>query len=299
MFLYCADPLRPRRVDPHFAAEAQAVGDLGGTVALLDHDALLGGDPREATRRVPRDLGPVWYRGWMIPTRHYTALEQALAERGATLSTDAAGYRSAHELPGWYDAFADVTPASVWLALEPGSEVTPEDVAALAARLPAGPGLVKDYVKSRKHEWVTACHIPDLADTAAAHRVVSRFVELQDTDLAGGVVLRSFEDLRAPSGGPAPGGPGARAAEARVWWLDGEPVLTGPHPDTPDQAVAPDLSAVGPLVAAFGFRFVTTDLAQRSDGVWRLIEVGDAQVSDLPAGLDPARLVRALHGTPA
>ncbi|WP_412542633.1 ATP-grasp domain-containing protein [Longispora sp. K20-0274] len=330
MFLYCADPLHPRRVDPHFAAEAATVRDLGGTVALLDHDALLAGDPATATGRVPRDRGPLWYRGWMIPTPHYAALATALAARGATLRTSPDMYRAAHELPGWYDAFAEVTPASAWLPWSPGVPVAPGDVAALAAGLPAGPGLVKDYVKSRKHEWATACHIPDLADTAAAHRVVSRFVELQDTDLAGGLVLRAFEDLRGPAGrrpapggdgpghrhagdvtGPDPGtggphdpgdadasprGSGRRPAEARVWWLDGAPVLTGPHPDTPDQPVTPDLSAVGPLVAAFDARFVTTDLAQRADGAWRLIEVGDAQVSDLPAGVDPAPLIAALLG---
>ncbi|MGY0236033.1 ATP-grasp domain-containing protein [Longispora urticae] len=292
--LYCADPLHPRRVDPHFAAEADTVRALGGTVALIDHDALLAGDPGAATRRVPRDLGPAWYRGWMVPTRHYPAWETALAARGTVLLTGADRYRSAHELPGWFDAFAAVTPASAWRPLAPGAAVTVEDVAALAARLPAGPGLVKDYVKSRKHEWATACHIPDLADTAAAHRVVARFVELQEADLAGGIVLRAFEDLR----GPKDHGPGGRAAEARVWWLDGGPVLCGPHPDTPDQAVSPDLGAIAPLVAGFGARFVTTDLAQRADGGWRLIEVGDGQVSDLPAGVDPARLVAPLLQAP-
>jgi hypothetical protein len=47
-------------------------------------------------------------------------------------------------------------------------------------------------------------------------------------------------------------------------------------------------------VAALGCRFVTTDLARRSDGVWRVIEVGDGQVSDFPAGADIGPLVKAL-----
>jgi hypothetical protein len=41
-------------------------------------------------------------------------------------------------------------------------------------------------------------------------------------------------------------------------------------------------------------RFVTTDLARRADGRWRVIEVGDGQVSDLPSTVDPADLIRAL-----
>jgi hypothetical protein len=52
--------------------------------------------------------------------------------------------------------------------------------------------------------------------------------------------------------------------------------------------------AVGGRVRGLGAPFVTTDLAMRSDGVWRVIEVGDGQVSDLPAAEDPARLIQAL-----
>ncbi|MDJ0344038.1 ATP-grasp domain-containing protein [Streptomyces sp. H10-C2] len=47
-------------------------------------------------------------------------------------------------------------------------------------------------------------------------------------------------------------------------------------------------------MAALGCRFVTTDLALRTDGRWRVVEVGDGQVSDLPQGTDPAGLIREL-----
>ncbi|PRY59992.1 ATP-grasp domain-containing protein [Glycomyces artemisiae] len=56
----------------------------------------------------------------------------------------------------------------------------------------------------------------------------------------------------------------------------------------------PDLAGLDRAVAALGCRFVTTDLARRSDGVWRVIEVGDGQVSDFPAGADIGPLVKAL-----
>jgi hypothetical protein len=56
--LFCSDPLNARHVDEHFAGEADAVRGVGGAVALIDHDALLGGDAEAAVRRIPRDLGP-------------------------------------------------------------------------------------------------------------------------------------------------------------------------------------------------------------------------------------------------
>src|SRR4051812_33597204 len=69
--LFCADPLNPRRADPHFAREAATVTAGGGTAAILDHDALQRGDVAEAVRHVPKDLGSAWYRGWMTAGAQY------------------------------------------------------------------------------------------------------------------------------------------------------------------------------------------------------------------------------------
>jgi ATP-grasp domain-containing protein len=59
---------------------------------------------------------------------------------------------------------------------------------------------------------------------------------------------------------------------------------------------APDLEAVAPLVAGLACPFVTTDLAQLDSppGGWRVVEVGDGQVSDLPTGIDPTPLFERL-----
>jgi ATP-grasp domain, R2K clade family 3 len=287
--LYCCDPLDPRRVDMHFAAEAGAVRALGGTVALVDHDALVRGEADDAVRRVPRDLGPAWYRGWMLPSERYRELLAALVGRGADLLVPSGRYQAAHELPGWYPTFAEVTPCSVWQPSPPGMVPSPDELATLVAPLGTGPAVVKDYVKSRKHEWEQACFIPDLSDRARLHQVVERFVRRQEDLLTGGIVIRGFEPYIAAGG---------RATEARVWWLDGEPILVGPHPDTPGEWPHPHLDHVRPLVRSLGCRWVTTDVALRRDGVWRVIEVGDGQVSDWPQTADVGMLAAALSKAP-
>lgn len=286
--LFCSDPLNPRRVDDHFAVQAEAVRSAGGAVALLDHEALSGGDAAAAVRRVPRGGGAMWYRGWMISVERYRALSQALSERECALVVSPECYAKAHELPGWYESFAELTPRSRWVAAKSGEVPGEAVLAGMAGELGAGPGIVKDYVKSRKHEWDTACYVPDLRDVAGLRRVVERFVELQEEYLAGGVVLREFEDFTEVGGG--------RAAEARVWWVDGEPVLVGPHPDDPAVWPEPELSGVAEAVVALGCRFVTTDVARRADGRWRVIEVGDGQVSDLPSGVDVMAVIGPLMG---
>ncbi|MFJ2151527.1 hypothetical protein ACIOHB_22475 [Streptomyces microflavus] len=96
-FLFCADPLRPNRPDPHFADEVAAVRAAGGGGALIDHEALLSGDADRAVARVARGSGPYWYRGWMVPSGRYAELEKALAVRGCAQLTSAPDYRHAPE----------------------------------------------------------------------------------------------------------------------------------------------------------------------------------------------------------
>lgn len=283
--LFCADPLTPAQVDEHFAGQATTVRELDGQVALIDHDALLAGRADAAVRRVPRGSGPWWYRGWMIPAAAYTDLAEALRRRDAEMRVSARRYRSAHELPGWYGTFRQVTPDSDWMQWMPGAVPTERDVMALAGGLAPGAAVVKDFVKSRKHEWEEACYIPDLTDIKRTTAVVARMVELQEDTLNGGIVLRRFEEYCQNNGQPA---------EARVWWIDGVPVMVTAHPDTPALVPHPDLAAIAPLVVAFGCPFVTTDMAQRADGEWRVVEVGDGQVSDIPEGADVTLLFRKL-----
>ncbi|MEV0325270.1 ATP-grasp domain-containing protein [Micromonospora echinospora] len=67
----------------------------------------------------------------------------------------------------------------------------------------------------------------------------------------------------------------------------GPPV--GPHPDTPDRppATDPDLTTLAPLVAP-GPPFVTVALARRDDGVRRVVELANRQITDRPTP-DPRR----------
>ena len=277
ILLFPSDVLRPARVDDHFAAEAAAARAAGIEVSYVDHDAMTRpGGAEQAVRRVSGS-GDALYRGWMVGSARYAEVDAALRRRGVTLRTGEAHYRRAHELPGWYEALAAVTPLSVW--------TTEHDRAAFdraCAELGAGPAVVRDHTKSMKHHWDEAMFIPDVADRDGAWAVARRFRELRGDDLQGGFVLRRFERFVS--------------AEVRTWWVDGVCRLTGPHPDAPDGKCAAevDLTAVEPLVAGLRLPFVTVDLALRDDGAWRVVELGDGQVSDRPRSLGAETFVGAL-----
>ncbi|ROO62334.1 hypothetical protein EDC02_4310 [Micromonospora sp. Llam0] len=279
MLLVPGDPLRPTRPDEHFAPEARAAREAGYAVAVVDHDRLARGDDAvRAVASVPSG-GMAIYRGWMLDAHRYALFVDALAVRGVTLRTTAEQYRRAHEFPGWYPTLATVTPRSAWTV---GAGRVDFDQARLA--LGNGSAVIRDYVKSMKHHWSEAALIPSVEDSDAAWRVASRLRQLRDDDFAGGFVLREFEQFTA--------------AEVRTWWVHGRCALVGPHPDTPGDQPPDgiDLDWLAPLIDALGLPFVTADLALRADGQWRVVEVGDGQVSDRPASVDPAVLIAAAVG---
>lgn len=81
--------------------------------------------------------------------------------------------------------------------------------------------------------------------------------------------------------------------------VDGQCLLKTNHPDTPDLTPEPvDTLFLGDAAAEFGAPFITVDLAQRSDGEWRVIEVGVGQVSDWPESRHASDLVIALIRSP-
>ncbi|WP_446214640.1 ATP-grasp domain-containing protein [Micromonospora sp. IBSANI012] len=124
--------------------------------------------------------------------------------------------------------------------------------------------------------------MPNLADGETAWKVASRLRHLREDDFVGGFVLRRYERFTS--------------AEARTWWVNGGCVLVSSHPDTPNDSphLDVDLDAVAPMITALGLPFITVDLALRADGVWRVIDIGDGQVSDRPATTEPSKLITAL-----
>lgn len=281
MLMVPADPLRPRRPDPHFAQEWAAARDLGAEVGLIDHDAVARASDleqaKDAVVRAPAG-GDAVYRGWMVTGDQYARLETALAARGVSLRTSTRQYRSGHELPGWYASIASSTPEAVWTV---GADL--EAFSRCLQRLEHGAAVLRDYTKSLKHSWEEAALIPDVTDERSSLQVAARFLELRGDAFDGGLVLRRFEDFAG--------------AESRTWWVAGRCVLVTAHPDTPDEApTVPDefLDELAPHLALLSLPFVTADLVRRSDGRWRVVEVGDGQVSDRPRSCPAVDLVTVL-----
>jgi hypothetical protein len=86
----------------------------------------------------------------------------------------------------------------------------------------------------------------------------------------------------------------------RIWWVDGASRLVTAHPDTPGQLPPPelDLAGITAPVGALGLPFIAVDLVRRSDGAWRVVEVGDGQVSDRPITTNADNFMTGILATP-
>lgn len=288
--LFPAHPLERREPDPSYCDEAGAVDELGLARAVIRVEPLLErGDVQAAVRGVPaREAGPSLYRGWMLPPDRYASLHAALAARGDQLLNSPAAYRHTHWLPESYAAIEPWTARTAWL---PAHALTLDAAVALARTFGTVPLIVKDYVKSRKHEWAEACFIPSAADEPAVRRVVQRFLELTGTELQGGLVLREFIELELVGDHARSGMPLAR--EWRTFWLDHEPILIAPYwPEVAGEP--PPVASFAQVAAKVESRFFTMDLARRRSGDWIIVELGDGQVAGLPDGVDPQSFYRAI-----
>jgi len=91
----------------------------------------------------------------------YGALYAALSALDVTLINSPEQYRHCHYFPESYSSIESLTPKSVWLS-------------------------------AKEHDIEEACFIPSARDRDVVSRVVTRFLELQDNDPAGGLVFREF-----------------------------------------------------------------------------------------------------------
>ena len=270
-FIFCNHPLYPKRVDEDYEEEFQAAG-LEHACALFSYENLEMGKLSLYGEDIS---GLTIYRGWMMKPELYRLFYDKLEAKGIILINTPEEYNKYHMLPGWYDDYKEDTAKSVW-----EDQGTVESALLLARNL-EGAYLVKDYVKSRKHEWYDACFINNIADKKNAERIIKNFVERQGSDLVGGVVLRQFEKLKSIGFHEKSGMP--ISEEYRVFVFASRVMIIDDYwqEDKKVSFSEEEKQWIDSAVKRLKSNFVTIDLARREDGRLMIMELGDGQVSGL------------------
>lgn len=283
------------RVDSAYKSEADSAQAIGFEFDLIDFDALVDAEnPLVAIRKVKEQSASIVavYRGWMLKPEKYVQLFDALTGRNINLINSPAQYKHCHYLPESYSLIQNHTPATIYVKLD--STFNFDDVFRRLSIFGDKPLILKDYVKSRKHEWNEACFIRSASDRAAVERIVNRFVELQGDDLNEGLVFREFvqfQPLAAHSKSKMP-----LTKEFRLFFLDGELLDYFEYWNEGDYSGSrPPENIFADIARQVESRFFTMDIAQTVSGEWQIVELGDGQVAGLPDNADVLRFYRALE----
>jgi hypothetical protein len=296
--LFPSNPIQPRLPDGDYRTEWDAALTLGFRTGVVDHDELVSGNLGRALRFLPEQGGDpiLLYRGWMMRAEAYAAFIAAVRDLGFNPITSPDAYRICHHLPANFSLIETATPPSVWIEVAhalPNGAPDWHAICGVAAKLGPGPAIIKDWVKSQKHAWATACFISDVSDPVDVQRTAGRFIELQGDMLVGGLVFRRYVRLLQRSVHPRSGMP--LGAEARSFWVRGRPIAISDYWSEAPVGARPDLAQFSEIAASIPSPFFTMDLAQAEDGHWFIMELGDGQVAGLPAGILPQVLFTALR----
>lgn len=270
-FIFCSHPLDKKKVDEDYFEEYQAAG-LNHACALFSYEDLERGKLSLSGEDIK---GATIYRGWMMSPHMYENFYNLLLERGIQLINSPKEYAKYHLLPGWYKDFEGITPFSVW-----NESKNIDDALKLTENL-EGAFIVKDYVKSRKHEWYDACFIKDIKDKEEASRVIGNFITRQGESLEGGVVLRKFESLKCIGNHKDSGMP--ISEEYRIFVFKGK-ILIADNYWNKDKEVnisEDEYAWIESVASKIESNFITIDLARKTDGSLIIMEMGDGQVSGL------------------
>ena len=270
-FIFCSHPLNKKSVDEDYMEEYQAAG-LNHSCALFSYEDLEVGKLSLYGEDIK---GLTIYRGWMMSPNMYENFYNLLLERGIQLINTPKEYAKYHLLPGWYKDFERCTPCSIW-----SESKNIEDALRLTDGL-EGAFIIKDYVKSRKHEWYDACFIKDIRDKENTERVINNFINRQDSNLEGGVVLRKFESLKSIGNHKDSGMP--ISEEYRIFVFKGEVLIADNYwNDSGELNITEDeYTLIESIISKIESSFITIDFARKTDGNLIIMEMGDGQVSGL------------------
>ena len=189
----------------------------------------------------------VLYRGWMFTPKEYRQLYKDIKLCGANLLITPEQYELCHYLPNWYSLIKEFTAETIILSFDSNHDY---DLDTTMSRLGWKKYFVKDYVKS-----VGEKSIAESVDDVAKIRDL---IFKSRGKIEGGLCIRKFEEY-------------VKKSEKRHFVFNG--VVHSPDGATPD--------VVTECAKRIKSPFFSVDVAKRKDGVMRVIEIGDGQVSDL------------------
>lgn len=278
-----------KQIDDFYVKESTAAQAAGFEISTLSESHF--GTPLSIYNK----KSPSLYRGWIIKPQIY----QEMCNLGVELLNNYDNYMWSYNFPSWYSSLSNKeTPNSFVFSAEEIQEMGLKKIAeSVSKHINCKSLIIKDYLKSRKHEWYDACFIRDTSDETELIRVMLNFFNLQGRDFYGGLVFRDFLDLKKIGFHPKSRMP--LPLEFRTFFLNNKPIFTTPYWSNdvsyPDNIECPPMDWLQFIGSKIESPFVALDIAQDENNKWWVIEVNDGGSAGLGNNVDIEEFYKLLY----
>ena len=158
------------------------------------------------------------------------------------------------------------------------------------------PVIIKDYVKSEKHYWDTACFVKNSSDTGKLKETINNFIELRGDSFEEGIVIREYVELNNLAKHSKSGMP--LSEEYRLFFCNQKLLHTYSYWEDADYSFPkPNMGKFEEIAKKVESHFFVMDIAKLRNGELTIIELGDGQVSGLPETEDTNIFYEKLMGS--
>lgn len=284
--LFCENPIQSNLVDEDFNDQFVSASENGFKTLLFNYDDLISADRWSiATNRIKQneEIASVIYRGWMLTPAQYKILYNQLLSKNYKLINTVEEYQNCHYLPDSLKFIKSRTPQTIFENYEDESSI--ETLIEKSKIFGDKAVILKDYVKSEKHHWETACYVKHASDINKLKQSIRKLIELRDKYLNEGIVIREFvelNDLTIHSKSRMP-----LTEEYRLFFFNKKLVGIYNYWEEGEYSFPkPDIIEFEEIAKGVESNFFSMDIARQKTGALIIIELGDGQVSGLPDSAD-------------
>jgi len=284
IILFPSEPFSPKEVDSSFASEFEAAKLSGFKVFLFDHDEFVKTGTFKTNLRGVLEHEPnkqIILRSWMLNSLQYNGLYEHLTSLGYNLINGIKQYLNCHHIPESFANIKDYTSKTWWTNNSYNKdEVEWENVQWQSIRdYFETDVIIKDYVKSEKGN-PDLFILPKTLSESEFGLKVKQFVEARGKLFNEGIVFKEVVSLKKYETKN-----GTTTNEWRIFCLNHDFLYHELNVESDKKLPnAPWHNVVEwhEMAKTIDSNFFTIDVAEKEDGSWMILEIGDGQVSGLP-----------------
>jgi len=277
-FLFCNNILKPKNIDEAFIFEYESAINNGFDVMLFNFEE------KSVEKIKPNNkMEDVIYRGWMLKPIEYSKLYYELEFKNYRLINTPAEYKNCHYLPESLKFIRKFTPKTIFQKIDNNNSI---NILLNNAKIFNGkPVIIKDYVKSEKHYWNTACYVENSYDIEKLKKAIENLLELRENDLNEGIVIREYVELNKLGNHPKSNMP--LSEEYRIFFYKNKLLCLFNYWEEGNyNTEKPNIKEFENIAKTIESNFFTMDIAKDKKGEFIIIELGDGQVAGISENQD-------------